>query len=138
LRDEEFNFDYNAPVLEIFLTLGIPAVFIVVVTLLRAAVTGKQCSFETSQEIAIDMTFLGFGAVGSVFNSVQIHSMLKDNFGGALAGMLLGDFIIVAVLFYCRKFYPVATMGKAFWYVAGGSLPLMSVAALTYLGEIYK
>jgi len=120
--------------LEIVLALGVPLVAGFVLTLLRAIALQKPLSLETSQDVALDMTFLALGAAASVFHNAKLQQRFGDATPG-LAVLIVLDLFVAALLLYLRRFYPRVTNGQAAINLVLGTLPITTVAVVIYMSR---
>jgi hypothetical protein len=118
---------------EFLLSLGIPLLFIVLLTMLRCIAAGKAANCATVQDAALDVAFLGTGAVGITIYNDEIQQALKTYASSCITWLFVLDFTVIVLLVYLGKFYPAKTRKAAFWNMVIGAFPIMAVAALTWL-----
>jgi hypothetical protein len=122
--------------IEILLTIGVPLLAGLILTFLRAIANQKKLSMETTQDAALDMTFLAIGASGGVFNDAGVKSMLGPSAIAGLLGLIFFDLLIASVLLYLRRFSFPLTPLKAFVNFSLGALTLLLVAGVIYGGTL--
>jgi membrane protein CcdC involved in cytochrome C biogenesis len=122
--------------IDILLALGIPLMAGFVLTLLRAVATQKKLSLETTQDVALDATFLAIGAAGSVFNDSKVRAMLGANTAAWMLGLIFVDLFIASCLLYLRRFAAPLTRRKAAVNILLGGLTLLMVAGVICLGSV--
>ncbi len=106
-----------------------------VLTRLRAIATQRPISLDTTRDIALDMTFLALGAAGSVFHHPKLQSRMGNDVVGALAGLIVVDRFVAAVLLYLQRFNPTVTVRFAWLNLILGTFSLTLVGVVIYSGS---
>jgi hypothetical protein len=120
---------------ETLLTLGVPILAGLVLTLLRAIASQKRLSLETSRDVALDMTFLALGAAGSVFHNQKLQTRMGSDAVAMLALLIVVDLFVAAVLLYLQRFTISVTRVQLLANVMLGGLPVTLVAVVIYLSR---
>lgn len=122
--------------LELLLTLGVPILAGLTLTLLRAVAGQRPLSTATTRDLALDMTFLALGAAGSVFHGARLQAKLGGDGVPGLALLIVVDLLVAAVLLYWQRFPLKISEGRTAWInLAVGSFPVFVVGVVIYLGS---
>jgi hypothetical protein len=122
--------------LEVLLTLGVPILAGLTLTLLRAVAGQQPLSYAATCDLALDMTFLALGAAGSVFHGARLQAKLGGDGVPGLALLIVLDLLVASVLLYWQRFpLKIANSKAAQINLALGALPVLVVGAVLYLGR---
>lgn len=120
--------------LDIFWVLLVPLVLGLILTTLRAVASQTKITYETSVDVALDMTFLALGAAGGAFYNSKIQEA-TGQYSTALLMLYVLNFLgITARLLYIRRFATDTSRQDALRNILFGIYACVLDAVVIYLG----
>jgi predicted Na+-dependent transporter len=120
--------------LDIFWVLIVPLLLGLILTTLRAIASQTKITYETSVDIALDMTFLALGAVGGAFYNSKIQQATGRYSIALLMFYILNFLGITARLLYIRRFATETARHDALRNILLGIYACVLDAVVIYLG----
>lgn len=120
--------------LDIFWVLIVPLVLGLILTTLRAVASQIRITYETSVDIALDMTFLALGAAGGAFYNSKVQEATGRYSTAILMFYILNFLAITARLLYIRRFATETSRHDALRNILLGIYACVLDAVVIYLG----